>query len=249
MWRVRSFRVRVRHPAPGRGKAAQAIRVILLALAAWSAAIQPALAALHPGDILDIVIFDHPELSGPATVSKDGFVSVPLIGRVRAAGAEPDALARRIELGLGAWLVDPAVDVRVRHAAAASVATAGATMARAVSPPSSRMVVARPEVSNATSVHVGQTLVIPLYDGTIATPRDGYPNLRRIGDVRIRKHDLIDDLGSRSFFGGYDASSDRGAAFVVKSRGAGSINVLLRLPKLKMQCVSCRTLHFFYHAT
>ena len=111
------------------------------------------------------------------------------------------------------------------------------------------MVVARPEVSNANVVHVGQTLVIPLYDGTIATPPDGYANLRRIGDVRIRKHDLFDDLGSRSFFGGYDASSDRGAAFVVESRGAGSINVLLRLPQLKEQCVSCRTLHFFYHAT
>lgn len=89
MWRVRSFRVRVRHPAPGRGKAAQAIRVILLALAAWSAAIQPALAALHPGDILDIVIFDHPELSGPATVSKDGFVSVLL-----SAGLLPQAQSR-----------------------------------------------------------------------------------------------------------------------------------------------------------
>ncbi len=249
MWRVRSFRVHARHPAPGRGKAAQAMRVILLALAAWSAAIQPALAALHPGDILDIVIFDHPELSGPASVSKGGFVSVPLIGRLRAAGTEPAALARRIELGLGGYLYAPAADVRVRHVSAAGVARAGGTMARAVSPASSNTVVARPEVPNANIVHVGQTLVIPLYDGAIATPPDGYPNLRRIGDVRIRKHDLSEDLRSRSFFGGYDAASDRGTAFVVKSRGRGSINVLLRLPKLKMQCVSCRTLHFFYHVT
>jgi hypothetical protein len=249
MWRVRSFRVRVRHPAPGRRKAAQAIRVILLALAAWSAAIQPALAALHPGDILDIVIFDHPELSGPATVSKDGLVSVPLIGRVAAAGAEPDVLARRIRLGLGQYLYRPAVDVRVRHVTVAGVATAGAPVARAASPQSSRVVVAKPEVSDGNVVHVGQTLVIPLYDGAIATPADGYPNLRRIGGVRIRKHDLSDDLGGRSFFGGYDASSDRGVAFIVERRGAGSINVLLRLPQLKEQCVSCRTLHFFYRAT
>lgn len=84
-------------------------------LAAWAAAFQPAIAALHPGDILDIVIFDHPELSGSATVSKDGFVSVPLIGRVRAVGTEPDGLARRIELGLGKYLYEPAVDVRVRR--------------------------------------------------------------------------------------------------------------------------------------
>jgi hypothetical protein len=244
MWRVRSFRVRVRHPAPGRGKAAQAIRVILLALAAWSAAIQPALAALHPGDILDIVIFDHPELSGPATVSKDGFVSVPLIGRVAAAGAEPDVLAGRIRLALGEYLYAPAVNVRVRHGAVAP-----RNDGRRRVEPSSHMVIAKPEVSDGNVVHVGQTLVIPLYDGAISTPADGYPNLRRIGGVRIRKHDLSDDLGGRSFFGGYDASSDRGVAFVVERRGAGSINVLLRLPQLKEQCVSCRTLHFFYHAT
>jgi polysaccharide biosynthesis/export protein len=236
MVRLRSFRVPVSRPAPGRGKAAQAIRVILLALTAWAAAFQPAIAALHPGDILDIVIFDHPELSGPATVSKDGFVSVPLIGRVRAAGAEPDGLADRIRLGLGKYLPEPAVDVHLRH-----VAAARATMAH--------VVVARPEVSSANVVHVGQTLVIPLYDGAIATPPDGYANLRRIGGVRIRKHDLSADLGGRSFFGGYDASSDRGVAFIVERRGAGSINVLLRLPQLKERCVSCRTLHFFYHAT
>ncbi|MDP9106220.1 MAG: polysaccharide biosynthesis/export family protein [Candidatus Eremiobacteraeota bacterium] len=136
--------------------------MILLALAAWSAAIQPALAALHPGDILDIVIFDHPELSGPATVSKDGFVSVPLIGRVAAGGTEPDVLARRIRLALGQYLYEAAVDVHVRHAAAAAVVTAGAPMARAVSPQSSRAVVAKPEISNGNVVHVGQTLVIPL---------------------------------------------------------------------------------------
>jgi hypothetical protein len=211
MWRIHSFRVPLSRPATGRAKAASAIRVILLAVAAWAASFQPALAALHPGDILDIVIFDHPELSGQATVSKDGSVSVPLIGRVRAAGTEPDTLARRIELGLGQFLYRPAVDVHVRRAAAAGAATAGATMAGAVSP--------------------------------------RYVNLRRIGDVRIRKHDLFDDLGSRSFFGGYDASSDRAAAFVVRSRGAGSNNVLLRLPQLKVRCASCRTLHFFYHAT
>jgi hypothetical protein len=244
MWRVRSFRVRVRQPAPGRGKAAQAIRVILLALAAWSAAIQPALAALHPGDILDIVIFDHPELSGPAMVSKDGFVSVPLIGRVAAAGAEPDGLARRIRRAIGEYLYEPAVDVRVRHAAEAP-----RNDGRRRVEPSSHMVIAKPEVSNGNVVHVGQTLVIPLYDGAIAAPADGYANLRRIGGVRIRKHDLSNDLDGRSFFGGYDASSDRGVAFVVERCGAGSINVLLRLSQLRDRCASCRTLHFFYHAT
>jgi|GEM_PF-3038190 len=114
----------------------------------------------------------------------------------------------------------------------------------------SHMIVARPEVSNDNVVHVGQTLVIPLYDGKIASPPSDYAQiLRRVGRVRISKHDLFRDLGRRSFFGGYDATSDRGEAFVVERPGSGSINVLLRLPQLHERCVSCRTLHFFYHAT
>lgn len=112
----------------------------------------------------------------------------------------------------------------------------------------SQVVIARPEVSNDNVVHVGQTLVIPLYDGEIAP--HGYRDaegLRLVGQVRIPKRDLLRDLGKQSF-GGYDAVSERGAAFIVGSPGGGSINVLLRLPQYKDRCVSCRTVHFYYRA-
>lgn len=107
-------------------------------------------------------------------------------------------------------------------------------------------VVARPEAPNANVVHVGQTLVIPLYDGTVAAL--SFEGLRPVGQRRIRRHDLFEDLGTRSMFGGYDAASERGAAFIVERPGRGSVNVTLRLPRLKVRCVSCRTLHFFYRA-
>jgi hypothetical protein len=111
-----------------------------------------------------------------------------------------------------------------------------------------QVVVARPEVSNANVVHVGQTLVIPLYDGQIAPLWHDAEGLRRVGQRRIHKHDLLQDLGKRTAFGGYDASSERSEAFIVERPGAGSINVTLRLPQLKERCVSCRTVHFYFHA-
>jgi hypothetical protein len=114
---------------------------------------------------------------------------------------------------------------------------------------SAHVVVARPEVSNGNVVHVGQMLVVPLYDGSISPLSRGYASgLRFIGQRRIPNRDLLRDLGNPSMFGGYDAASDRGEAFIVQRRGAGSINVTLRLPRLKEQCVSCRTVHFYYRA-
>jgi hypothetical protein len=109
----------------------------------------------------------------------------------------------------------------------------------------SQVVVAKPEGSGNV-VHVGETLVIPLYDGEVS-PGMSVPGLRFIGIRRIHRHDLIQDVG-RAAFGGYDAASDRGAAFVVEKSGRGTINVTLRLPQYKYRCVSCRTVHFFYRA-
>ena len=107
---------------------------------------------------------------------------------------------------------------------------------------SSPGVVARAEVPGANVVHVGQTIIIPLYDGSIALVGDG---LRDIGRRRIPKRDLLQDLG-RHAFGGYDAASDRGEAFVAERPGRGTVNVLLRLAQYKYPCASCRTVHYYY---
>jgi hypothetical protein len=107
------------------------------------------------------------------------------------------------------------------------------------------VVVARPEVP--TIVRVGQTLVIPLYDGEIG-PRwhEFAAGLQDLGERRIAAHSLRRDMPMVSAFGGYEASSERGEAFLVKGSGGGSVNVTLRLPEYKDRCVSCRTVHFFY---
>src|ERR1700736_4271869 len=85
----------------------------------------------------------------------------------------------------------------------------------------SQVVVAKAEISGGNVVHVGQTLVIPLYDGMVGNADlelASERGLRFVGIRRIHKHDLLQDVG-RTAFGGYDASSDRGAAFVVEQSG------------------------------
>jgi hypothetical protein len=107
--------------------------------------------------------------------------------------------------------------------------------------------IAKPERSNANFVRVGQVLIVPLYDGDISEGKSGLPRgLRLLGKVTIPKHALLSDLKMPSAFGGYDAASNVGEAFMVTQPGRGSINVLLGLPQLKESCVSCRTVHFYF---
>jgi protein involved in polysaccharide export with SLBB domain len=56
-----------------------------------------AMPTIHPGDKVDIVVFNHPELSSVVTVDGDGTVSLPVAGTVGAKGLSVDALAHRLE--------------------------------------------------------------------------------------------------------------------------------------------------------
>jgi polysaccharide export outer membrane protein len=74
----------------------------------------PALAArLHPGDQVDVLVYNHPELSGTRTLDAGGSISLPLAGTVQAAGLEPDALAKLVQGRLATYVRYAAVDVRL----------------------------------------------------------------------------------------------------------------------------------------
>jgi protein involved in polysaccharide export with SLBB domain len=75
----------------------------------------PVLAALHPGDKIDVTVLNHPELSGPATIDASGDVSLPVAGTVRAASSEPTELADRIRDRLVAYVRKPAVIVQLQE--------------------------------------------------------------------------------------------------------------------------------------
>jgi len=52
---------------------------------------------IGPGDLLDIVVFDTPELSSHVRVTQDGFANLPVLGRVELSGLNADQAARRLE--------------------------------------------------------------------------------------------------------------------------------------------------------
>ncbi len=68
---------------------------------------------IGPLDTLTIVVWRNPELSTSVTVRPDGFIAMPLVADLRAAGREPDALAREIEQALVKYIRDPVVSVMV----------------------------------------------------------------------------------------------------------------------------------------
>jgi len=66
-----------------------------------------------PGDMLRIVVFGHTDLSGQVPVRPDGYVSMPLVDDVLAAGKTPTELSRDLEAGLAEFVRTPKVSVIV----------------------------------------------------------------------------------------------------------------------------------------
>lgn len=68
---------------------------------------------IGPLDTLNIVVWRNPELSGVVTVRPDGYMSMPLVGDLQAAGKNPDDLSQVVKAALGKLVVDPVVSIAV----------------------------------------------------------------------------------------------------------------------------------------
>ena len=68
---------------------------------------------LGPADLIHVNVWKSTELSQTATVDPDGFVSLPLLGDVRAAGLTANELARNITLKLSSYVVNAQVTVSI----------------------------------------------------------------------------------------------------------------------------------------
>ena len=85
--------------------------------------------AISPDDLLDISVFDVPEMSHSYRVRPGGSITLPLLSEpIPAAGLTPDQLAATIRdrLKLAELLSDPRVTVDVRESQMHSIAVAGA---------------------------------------------------------------------------------------------------------------------------
>jgi len=82
---------------------------------------------IGPEDVLEIDIFNVPELKRTVRVSNDGMIGLALIGRVRAAGLTVDQLRQQLEARYGeTYLQDPQISVFVTEFRAQSVSVIGA---------------------------------------------------------------------------------------------------------------------------
>ena len=70
---------------------------------------------IGPEDVLSILFWRDKEMTGDVTVRPDGFITLPLLGELRAAGLTPTALATAIQTAAGRYLTDPNVTVVVRQ--------------------------------------------------------------------------------------------------------------------------------------
>lgn len=88
------------------------------------------------GDVIDIVVWDHPDLTMPAgerrtpqesglRVQADGTFFYPYVGQVQAAGRTPEAIRADLSQKLAAFIPDPQIEVRVVNYKSQAVSVTG----------------------------------------------------------------------------------------------------------------------------
>ncbi len=81
---------------------------------------------IGPGDVLQVIVFGHPELTNPAgvtsgegtqgqLVSAEGTIYYPYVGEIKVEGMTLKELRQRLARGISQYIRDPQVDVRVRE--------------------------------------------------------------------------------------------------------------------------------------
>jgi polysaccharide biosynthesis/export protein len=63
------------------------------------------------GDVLEVIVFDEPQISKTVFVRNDGKISLPLVGELMAAGMRPETLSQKIAEKLMKIIEEPKVTV------------------------------------------------------------------------------------------------------------------------------------------
>lgn len=80
---------------------------------------------LQPEDVLNVVVYGHDDLSRDVVVLRDGYITLPIAGRVLATGKTAAEVAQAVEQGLMAELRAPKVTVSVKQPAMRRVYVSG----------------------------------------------------------------------------------------------------------------------------
>lgn len=82
---------------------------------------------IGPDDLIDVSVFGVPELAATTRVSASGFITLPLVGNIKALGLDSVALSRKVEEALkNSYVNDPHVTVSVREYLSRPVTVIGA---------------------------------------------------------------------------------------------------------------------------
>ena len=77
--------------------------------------LEPEAYEIGVGDTVTVHVWRNPELGQSITVRPDGYISLPLMGDVKAEGKRPEELASEITLGLADYIRTPEVTVMVTN--------------------------------------------------------------------------------------------------------------------------------------
>lgn len=73
-------------------------------------------AVLGPGDVIEVRVFNEPDLSGLHQVSAEGSIRLPLVGNLEVAGLSPEQLTERVAAAYNAsFLKNAQINVYVKE--------------------------------------------------------------------------------------------------------------------------------------
>jgi len=145
---------------------------------------------LGPEDVINIEVFNVPELSKTVRVANDGMISLPLIGRVQAAGFTAEQLRKELADKWGEnYLQDPQVTVFVSEFKAKPVSVIGAVEKPGLYPLTGRrtlieMLSMAGGFGKRTTSAAGRTVLV--------TRKSGFGDLQPVDGMHIRGPDQIE---------------------------------------------------------
>lgn len=81
---------------------------------------------IGPADEIELNVFDVPELNVTAKVRQSGFISLPLVGAIKAAGLNETELAKELSTRLASFVKNPQINTFISHYGSQRVAVMGA---------------------------------------------------------------------------------------------------------------------------
>jgi polysaccharide biosynthesis/export protein len=140
-------------------------------------------------DLLDILVWKQPDVSGTIRVASDGTITVPLLGNVRAAGKTTDQLADVLTSDFSKLIHNPRVTVRVSN-------------------PQSQVIYVLGEINKPgiLSLNSGEVLSQAIASAGGFTP---YANVRKLRVVRREEGNAVEmTINFAKFQKGDDLSAD-----------------------------------------